>query len=110
METIEELKDEGGVGVASVPIETQTRYSSACDANKTCSTGSSREITHFVTATIKILFSLTWKKLVDPRVMIGERTSGLEMTWMRKTSAIDRLERRTGKEGVMSGLSDDGTE
>jgi hypothetical protein len=33
----------------------------------------------------------TWKKEVEPSVMMGERTSGFETTWMRKTSAIDRL-------------------
>lgn len=40
------------------------------------------------------MFILTWKKLVEPRVMIGDRTSLLEITWMRKTSDIDRLQDR----------------
>lgn len=44
-----------------------------------------------MTASTKTLFIRTWKKEVEPRVMIGERTSGLETTWMRNTSAIDRL-------------------
>ena len=36
----------------------------------------------------KYIFScLTWLKVVDPRVRMGERTCALEMTWMRKTSA-----------------------
>lgn len=38
-----------------------------------------------------MLLTLTWKNEVDPRVMIGERTSGLEMTWILNTSEIDRL-------------------
>lgn len=46
---------------------------------------------HFVTATMYRLFIRTWKKLVDPSVMIGERTSLFETTCIRKTSAIDRL-------------------
>lgn len=33
----------------------------------------------------------TWKKDVEPRVIIGERTSGFEMTWIRKTSEMLRL-------------------
>jgi hypothetical protein len=33
---------------------------------------------------------LTWKKVVEPRVVIGERMS-VEKTWMRKTSAMERL-------------------
>lgn len=40
------------------------------------------------------LFSLTWKKLVDPSVTIGERTSLLETTCIRKTSAIERLQKQ----------------
>ena len=46
---------------------------------------------YFVTATTYTLLTLTWKKLVDPRVTIGDRTSLLEMTCIRKTSAIGRL-------------------
>lgn len=38
-----------------------------------------------------MLFTLTWKNDVEPRVIIGERTSGLEITWIRKTSESDRL-------------------
>jgi hypothetical protein len=30
---------------------------------------------------------LTWLKVVEPSVRMGERTWALEMTWMRKTSA-----------------------
>lgn len=33
----------------------------------------------------------TWKKLVEPRVMMGERTSLFETTCIRNTSAMDRL-------------------
>ena len=44
-----------------------------------------------VTATIYKLLTLTWKKLVDPRVMIGDLTSLFETTCIRNTSAIDRL-------------------
>lgn len=29
---------------------------------------------------------------MDPRVMMGERTSLFETTWIRNTSAIDRLD------------------
>ena len=49
--------------------------------------------THFVTATTYRLFILTWKKLVDPSVIIGLLTSEFETTCIRKTSAIDRLGR-----------------
>jgi hypothetical protein len=49
------------------------------------------EGTYFVTATTYRLLILTWKKLVEPRVMIGDLTSLLETTCIRKTSAIDRL-------------------
>ena len=48
-------------------------------------------MTHFVTATRYRLFTRTWKKLVEPRVTMGERTSLLEMTWIRKTSEMERL-------------------
>jgi hypothetical protein len=41
------------------------------------------------------LLSLTWKKEVDPRVMIGDLTSGFEMTWILKTSEIERLLRQS---------------
>src|SRR5579871_3822546 len=34
---------------------------------------------------------LTWKKVVDPSVVMGERMSVEERTWMRKTSAMDRF-------------------
>lgn len=38
------------------------------------------------------MFSLfTWKNVVEPSVVIGERMSVEERTWMRNTSAIDRL-------------------
>jgi hypothetical protein len=47
--------------------------------------------TDLVTASTKTLLTLTWKKEVDPRVMMGERTSAFEMTCIRKTSAIERL-------------------
>lgn len=49
---------------------------------------------YFVTATTYKLLILTWKKLVDPSVMIGDRTSLFDTTWIRNTSAIDRLETR----------------
>jgi len=49
------------------------------------------EDTDFVTATMYRLFTLTWKKLVEPRVMMGDRTSLFETTWIRNTSAMDRL-------------------
>ena len=32
-----------------------------------------------------------WKNVVDPKVTTGVRTSGFEMTWMRKISATERL-------------------
>ena len=37
------------------------------------------------------LFIRTWKKLVEPRVTMGDRTSLLETTCIRNTSAMDRL-------------------
>lgn len=40
-----------------------------------------------VTATRYIFSCLTWLKVVEPRVRMGERTWALEMTWMRNTSA-----------------------
>jgi hypothetical protein len=46
---------------------------------------------HFVTPTTYTLFIRTWKNDVEPRVMMGERMSGLEMTWIRNTSEIERL-------------------
>lgn len=46
---------------------------------------------HFVTATRYKLFIRTWKKLVDPRVTMGDRTSLLETTCIRNTSAMERL-------------------
>lgn len=49
------------------------------------------EGTHLVTATTYRLFTRTWKKLVEPRVIMGERTSLLETTCIRNTSAIERL-------------------
>jgi len=40
----------------------------------------------------RYMFSVRmWKKVVVPKVTTGVRTSGLEMTWMRKISATDRL-------------------
>lgn len=41
----------------------------------------------FVTATKYMFSCLTWLKVVEPSVRMGERTCALEMTWMRKTSA-----------------------
>lgn len=40
------------------------------------------------------MFTLTWKKEVDPSVMIGDLTSGLDITCIRKTSDIERLYNR----------------
>lgn len=37
----------------------------------------------------------TWKKLVEPKVIIGDRTSLLETTWILKTSAMERLSSET---------------
>ena len=37
------------------------------------------------------LFTRTWKKLVEPSVMMGDRTSLFETTCIRKTSAMERL-------------------
>lgn len=48
-------------------------------------------MTHFVTAIMYKLLCLTWKKEVEPSVMIGERTSGLETTCTLNISLIDRL-------------------
>ena len=47
--------------------------------------------THLVTATTYKLLILTWKKLVDPRVMMGDLTSLLDTTWILNTSDMDRL-------------------
>lgn len=59
-------------------------------------------LAHFVTAMMYKLFVRTWKKLVEPSVMIGERTSLLDTTWMRNTSAIERLH---GKFSVLKSLT-----
>ena len=48
--------------------------------------------THFVTATTYKLLILTWKKLVDPRVMMGDLTSLLDTTWILNTSEMERLD------------------
>jgi hypothetical protein len=50
-----------------------------------------------------MLFILTWKKDVEPRVMIGERTSGLDTTWIRNTSAMDRLQTARDESGRVEG-------
>ena len=47
--------------------------------------------THLVTATTYKLLILTWKKLVDPRVTIGDLTSLLDTTWILNTSEMERL-------------------
>lgn len=47
--------------------------------------------TYLVIATIYRLLTLTWKKLVEPSVTIGDRTSLFETTCIRNTSAIERL-------------------
>ena len=47
-----------------------------------------------MTAKTYTLFVRTWKKLVEPSVTIGERTSLFDTTWIRKTPATDRLEER----------------
>jgi hypothetical protein len=44
-----------------------------------------------VTATTYKLLILTWKKLVDPRVMMGDLTSLLDTTWILNTSEMERL-------------------
>ena len=64
---IEKLKDQGGRCIGS-----QVRPVSLARDLFT--------LTHLVTPTTKMLLTRTWKKDVDPRVMMGERTSGLEMT------------------------------
>lgn len=46
---------------------------------------------HFVTATMKMLLMRTWKNDVDPSVMMGDRTSGFDTTWIRNTSEMERL-------------------
>ena len=46
---------------------------------------------HLVTAMMYRLLVRTWKKLVDPSVIIGDRTSLFDTTCIRKTSAIVRL-------------------
>jgi hypothetical protein len=55
------------------------------------------EKTHFVIATTYRLLTLTWKKLVEPSVMIGDLTSLFETTCIRNTSAIDLLNVRPDK-------------
>ena len=80
-ETVAKFEDEGSVCVGSV-IKSQVDV------------GAKRFISYFVTATTYKLLILTWKKLVDPSVMIGDRTSLFDTTWIRNTSAIDRLETR----------------
>lgn len=46
---------------------------------------------YFVTATMKMLLIRTWKNDVDPSVMMGDRTSGFDTTWILKTSEMERL-------------------
>ena len=55
-------------------------------------------ITHLVTATTYRLLILTWKKLVDPRVMMGDLTSLLDTTWILNTSEMERLVHQGGNE------------
>lgn len=83
-ESIQELEDESGVCVASNEILLTFEQSALSGS---LSFGD----TDLVTASTKTLLTLTWKKEVDPRVMMGERTSAFEMTCIRKTSAIERL-------------------
>lgn len=46
---------------------------------------------HFVTATMYKFSWRTWKNEVEPKVTIGERTSVLDITWIRNISATERL-------------------
>ena len=47
-----------------------------------------------VTAVRYRFWCRTWKKDVEPSVMMGERTSGFQMTWILKMSAMERLYKR----------------
>ena len=77
--TITELEDKGCIRVRPV-------HSSVSQSPIGC-----QPITHLVTATTYRLLILTWKKLVDPRVTIGDLTSLLDTTWILNTSEMDRL-------------------